>query len=52
MAQAVTLLSYVPDITYIVGSGYNASELCPEVAYIVGSGGNASELCSWNSLHC
>ena len=44
MAQAVTLLSYVPEVAYVIDSGRNASELRPEVPYIFGSSGNASEL--------
>jgi len=44
LAQAVTLLSYVPEVAYVNGSGRNASELRSEVPYIFGSSGNASEL--------
>jgi len=44
LAQAVTLLIYVPEIAYVIDSGRNASELRPEVACVFDSGGNASEL--------
>jgi len=44
LTQAVTLLSYVPEVAYVFGSDGNASELRPEVPYVFGSGGKASEL--------
>jgi len=46
LTQAVTLLSYVPEVPYVFGSDGNASELIPEVAYVAGLGGNASDLFS------